>query len=208
MPRTRAQLAKQGFAKPWIDAFIRGLDADIADRLRQASPPRQPRATDVPRPVALLEIELARRGVAIRSVTEGRPIKIEIEADEQPVVIGEEHADWFCRLEPGKPVTAALSYATRRSHGNAPFNISGFLDDDLPAAKRLAQPALYFFVLLEESRVWVLARGALRDLYAEVRQGEKVHRFSSPKEGYLRLLLPRTKVGFDLDQCVIVEDGA
>jgi hypothetical protein len=154
--------------------------------------------------VSVLEKGLAQYGVRVTNVTEGRPTTVSIAATEHPVTFVGLNEDECVQLAPGgESVTATLLYATSRSTGHAGFIASGFLDEPGPEIANAARSALYFFVLLEEGRVWVLTRGALRDVYKKLRRGGKVTRFSLPKTpGTVRLLLPKKKLGFDLDQAV------
>ena len=110
------------------------------------------------------------------------------------------------RLAPGEAINAVLLYCSKRNRGHAGFSASGFLDSDAPDAERQVEPQLYFMILLEERRVWVVARTALRDIYRKLGRHGKVPRFSLGRtEGSLRLLLPKKKTGIDLDECVLEE---
>ena len=157
----------------------------------------------------ILRQELGRFEVELERVVVGRPTTVTIQAAGGPVAIGEVHDDWFVQLERGETATAQLLYCTRRSRGHAGFSASGFLDPKSPEVERSALPQLYFMVLLEERRVWAVARTALRDIYRKLRRGGQVPRFSLTKaEGALRIVLPKKVTGIDLDQCIMSGVGA
>jgi len=155
--------------------------------------------------LAVLRDELAPFGLSVSDVVSGRPTTVRLRADCEPVIVGELEDDWFVRLEPNtEGAVAAVLFCSERNRGHAGFSVSGFLDSPKRRTTRAISPKLFFFILLEEARVWVVTRAALQGIYATLRRRWKAPRFSLAKsEGALRVMLPKKKLGIDLEQAVL-----
>jgi hypothetical protein len=207
-----AHLLAAALGQDQADDLLRDLTAALGRVLeKHGLADQEPKRTAQPRnagrpqaPEVILQRALGPFGVEVDNVKTGRPTTAMLRATEAPISIGQDIDDWPVVLVPGEaPVTCVLVHASRRNHGHAPFRASRFLDD----ARVDAQ--LYFFVLVEGERVWVLTRSALRHTYEALTEGKRVASFSLEKRpGTMRLTLPKALVGFDLDQAIHRNDPA
>lgn len=187
---------------PIIDGFY---SAPALATAMKVSVGEVPRGEDVD-PVAVARSVLGRGGIEIASAQKRHGWHLLLRASGAPRKVFNEDLKHLWDGEPRlgpvevgpEPIAARIYFVQRRHNGSANFVCSG--------VESASPPPLNFFVLLQESRIWVSSSGVLAWLAEDARKTPHEHKIEnvrlSPSRdpgGQIRCWFPLGHSSFDIE---------